>query len=79
MSTRTITGNLAPDPEVVQVGSIQITKFRVIENTGSTARGSGTSTPTQPRTSWKRSSSSAKSLRDPSASCPNREGRIRGV
>ncbi|MEB0004159.1 single-stranded DNA-binding protein [Cryobacterium sp. RTC2.1] len=34
MSTRTITGNLATDPEVVQAGSINITKLRVIENTG---------------------------------------------
>ena len=29
MSTRTITGNLATDPEVVQAGSIHITKLRV--------------------------------------------------
>lgn len=34
MSNRTITGNLASDPEVVQAGKISITKFRVIENTG---------------------------------------------
>lgn len=35
MSTpRTITGNLAAHVEVVQAGSINITKFRVIENTG---------------------------------------------
>ncbi|MBC7595177.1 MAG: hypothetical protein H7288_14765 [Kineosporiaceae bacterium] len=35
MSTqRTITGNLAADVEVVKAGSIGITKFRVIENTG---------------------------------------------
>lgn len=34
MSTRTITGNLATDPEVVQAGSIRIVKLRVIENTG---------------------------------------------
>jgi single-strand DNA-binding protein len=34
MSTRTITGNLAANPEIVQAGSINITKFRVIENTG---------------------------------------------
>jgi single-strand DNA-binding protein len=35
MSTpRTITGNLAADVEVVKAGSINITKFRVIENTG---------------------------------------------
>jgi len=34
MSTRTITGNLAADAEVVPAGSINITKLRVIENTG---------------------------------------------
>lgn len=34
MATRTITGNLAADSEVVQAGSIKITKFRVLENTG---------------------------------------------
>ena len=34
MSTRTITGNLATDPEAVQVGRVQIVKLRVIENTG---------------------------------------------
>ncbi len=34
MSTRTITGNLAADPEAVQVGRVQIAKLRVIENTG---------------------------------------------
>ncbi|GAA0990054.1 single-stranded DNA-binding protein [Subtercola frigoramans] len=34
MSTRTITGNLAADPEIVQAGCITITKIRVIENTG---------------------------------------------
>ena len=34
MSTRTITGNLAGDPEVVKAGSVSITKLRVIENTG---------------------------------------------
>ena len=34
MSTRTITGNLASDPEVVKAGNVSITKFRVIENTG---------------------------------------------
>jgi single-strand DNA-binding protein len=34
MSTRTITGNLAADPEVVKAGSVSITKVRVIENTG---------------------------------------------
>ena len=30
MSTRTITGNLATDPEVVRAGSIHITKLRVL-------------------------------------------------
>lgn len=34
MATRTITGNLAADPEVTQAGNVSITKFRVIENTG---------------------------------------------
>lgn len=34
MSARTITGNLAADPEVVKAGTVNITKFRVIENTG---------------------------------------------
>ena len=29
MSTRTVTGNLAADPEVVTSGSINITKLRV--------------------------------------------------
>lgn len=39
MATRTITGNLAADPEIVAAGSIQIVKFRVIENTGEYRRG----------------------------------------
>jgi single-strand DNA-binding protein len=39
MSTRTIIGNLAADPEVVQAGTIQITKLRVIENTGEYRQG----------------------------------------
>ena len=39
MSTLTITGNLAADPKVVQAGSIQITKLRVIENTGEYRQG----------------------------------------
>jgi single-strand DNA-binding protein len=34
MTVRTITGNLASDPEVVPAGKITITKFRVIDNTG---------------------------------------------
>jgi hypothetical protein len=34
MSSRTITGNLAVDPEAVQAGRVQIVKLRVIENTG---------------------------------------------
>jgi len=40
MAVRTVTGNLAADPEVVQAGSIRITKFRVIENTGDYRGGS---------------------------------------
>ncbi|WP_448002709.1 single-stranded DNA-binding protein [Agromyces bauzanensis] len=39
MSVRTITGNLAADPEVVQAGSIRITKLRIIENTGEYRKG----------------------------------------
>ena len=39
MSTRTITGNLAADPEVVQAGSINITRLRIIENTGEYRQG----------------------------------------
>ena len=39
MSTRTITGNLVTHPEVVQADSIQITKLRVIENTGEYRQG----------------------------------------
>lgn len=39
MATRTIIGNLAADPEVVQAGSIKITKLRVIENTGEYRKG----------------------------------------
>jgi single-stranded DNA-binding protein len=34
MTTRTITGNLAADPEAIQAGRVQIVKFRVLENTG---------------------------------------------
>jgi hypothetical protein len=34
MTTRTITGNLAADPEAVQAGRVQIVKFRVLKNTG---------------------------------------------
>jgi single-strand DNA-binding protein len=45
MSTRTITGNLAADPEVVQAGSISITKLRVIENTGEYRQGKWTPHP----------------------------------
>ena len=30
MSVRTVTGNLATDPEVVPAGKIQITKMRVL-------------------------------------------------
>ena len=39
MSTRTITGNLDADPEVVQAGSINITRLRIIENTGEYRQG----------------------------------------
>lgn len=39
MSARTITGNLAADPEVVQAGTVNITKLRVIENTGEYRQG----------------------------------------
>jgi hypothetical protein len=39
MSVRTITGNLAADPEVMQAGSIRITKLRIIENTGGIPQG----------------------------------------
>lgn len=45
MSTRTITGNLAADPEVVQAGNIGITKLRVIENTGEYRQGTWTTHP----------------------------------
>ena len=34
MSTRTVIGNLATDPEIVQAGRVQIAKLRVIEDTG---------------------------------------------
>jgi single-strand DNA-binding protein len=34
MNNRVITGHLAADPEIVPVGSIQITKLRIVENTG---------------------------------------------
>jgi hypothetical protein len=34
VSSRTIIGNLAADPEVVQAGRLRITKLRVIEDTG---------------------------------------------
>ncbi|PPH74547.1 hypothetical protein C5C90_10670 [Rathayibacter sp. AY1D4] len=42
MSTRTITGNLAADPEAVQAGRVQIVKLRVIENTGECRAGEWT-------------------------------------
>lgn len=42
MNIRVITGNLAADPEVMQAGSIQITKLRVIENTGEYRKGAWT-------------------------------------
>lgn len=34
MAIRTITGNLAAIPEVVEAGRVTITKLRIIENTG---------------------------------------------
>jgi len=36
---RTIIGNLADDPTIVEAGQINITKFRVIENTGEYRKG----------------------------------------
>lgn len=36
---RTIIGNLAADPEIAQAGSIEITRIRVIENTGEYRKG----------------------------------------
>ena len=39
MSTRTITGNLAADPEVVSAGSSSLTKLRIIEDTGEYRQG----------------------------------------
>lgn len=39
MSTRTITGNLAADPEAIRAGRAQIVKLRVLENTGEYRRG----------------------------------------
>ena len=42
MNIRTITGNLAADPDVVPAGAIQITRFRVIENTGHFVKGKWT-------------------------------------
>ncbi|MFD1716049.1 single-stranded DNA-binding protein [Amnibacterium flavum] len=39
MTTRTITGHLATDPEAVQAGKIRIAKLRVIENTGEYRKG----------------------------------------
>jgi single-strand DNA-binding protein len=42
MNTRVITGHLAADPEIVSAGSIQITKLRVIENTGEYRKGAWT-------------------------------------
>ena len=39
MASRTIIGNLAADPEVRTAGSIQITKLRVVENTGEMRKG----------------------------------------
>jgi hypothetical protein len=39
MSVRTISGNLAADPQTVQAGNIRIVKLRVIENTGEYRQG----------------------------------------
>jgi len=48
MTTRTITGRVAADPEAVQAGRVQIVKFRVLENTGEYRNGAWVehSTPT---------------------------------
>ena len=45
MAKHTITGNLAADVEVVKAGSINITEFRVIENTGEYRHGKYTPHP----------------------------------
>jgi single-strand DNA-binding protein len=39
MAQRTVIGNLAGDPQLVQVGSVPIANFRVIENTGEFRQG----------------------------------------
>jgi single-stranded DNA-binding protein len=46
MTTRTITGRVAADPEAVQVGRVQIVKFRVLENTGEYRNGTWVEHPT---------------------------------
>ncbi|RII95468.1 single-stranded DNA-binding protein [Clavibacter michiganensis] len=46
MTTRTITGRVAADPEAVQAGRVQIVKFRVLENTGEYRNGTWTEHPT---------------------------------
>lgn len=42
MTTRTIIGNLATEPKVVQAGSTTITKLRILENTGEYRAGTWT-------------------------------------
>ena len=42
MTTRTIIGNLATEPTVVQAGSTTITKLRILENTGQYRAGTWT-------------------------------------
>ncbi|RFA17722.1 single-stranded DNA-binding protein, partial [Subtercola boreus] len=39
MSTRTIVGNLAADPQAVQAGRVQIVKLRVVQDTGEYRQG----------------------------------------
>jgi single-stranded DNA-binding protein len=46
MTTRTITGRVAADPEAVQAGRVQIVKFRVLENTGEYRNGAWVEHPT---------------------------------
>lgn len=46
MTTRTITGRVAADPEAVQAGRVQIVKFRVLENTGEYRNGTWVEHPT---------------------------------
>ncbi|MBF4622628.1 single-stranded DNA-binding protein [Clavibacter sp. VKM Ac-2542] len=46
MTTRTITGRVAADPEAVQAGRVHIVKFRVLENTGEYRNGAWVEHPT---------------------------------